>query len=69
MLRLNVEKFIISRIERGIGFHSRRRAYDKARFFVRVRLGTPTSNRKTSSVDIVVLRGCINWSEDRIYSG
>ena len=30
MLRLKVEKFTISRIERGIGFHSRGRAYDKA---------------------------------------
>ena len=35
----------MSRIERGIGFHSRVRAYEKARFVVRVRLGTPTSNR------------------------
>ena len=52
------------RIERGIGFHSRGRAYDKEHFVVRVRLGTPTSNRNMFSVYLVVLRGCINWSED-----
>ena len=32
MLRFNVEQFTISRIERGMGFHNRGRAYDKARF-------------------------------------